>query len=109
MNMQNSKQIDWDHVYLLAWYDQTGKSYLTTWDGDLPYVHVVVTGLGGRHMPLWKSSDVPSGAQLHLVPDDVTDFRQQIEYANKMGGYLALGWYIEEGFKREVVRDPIWG
>ena len=36
--------IDWNHVYLLAWYGPDGRPYLTTWSGDLPYITVVVTG-----------------------------------------------------------------
>jgi len=100
-------RIDWEHVYLLAWWDEKGKSYLTTWDWNRPYVHVVVTGLDGWHMPLWKHPDVPSGAQLHLVPDEVSNFQHRLEYAALRGGYLALGWYIEEGFERESVRIPV--
>ena len=95
------KFIDWRHVYLLGWYDETGKGYLSTWDGDLPYVHVVVTSLAGRPMPLWRGA-VPRGAEMHLVPDEVADLRQRVAYATKMGGYYALAWYLEDGFERPL-------
>lgn len=98
--MAASKQIDWAHVYLLGWYDETGKGYLSTWDGDLPYVYVVVTGVPAHRMPLWKAPIPTSSASLSLVPEEVTDLRQQIEYATSKGGYLAIAWYIADGFER---------
>ncbi len=79
----------WENTYLLAWYDRTGRSYLTTWDGNLPIVHVVVTGCNGMNMPLWNAP-VPEGAQLHRVPDDM----DPQEYARKLGGFYAFGWRV---------------
>jgi hypothetical protein len=79
----------WDNTYLLGWEDREGKSYLTTWDGDLPMVHVVVTGCNGINMPLWDAP-VPDGAQLHRVPDD----DNPKEYARKIGGFYAFGWRV---------------
>lgn len=90
--------VDWDHVYLLGWYDETGRSYLSTWDGDHPYVYVVVTHLGGRQMPLWKAP-VPRGAELQLVPD-MKEHQERVAYATSKGGFLAIAWYIEDGFQR---------
>ncbi len=92
--------IDWNHVYLLAWYDETGRGYLTTWDGDLPYVNVVVTGARPITMPLW-AAEVPPGAGIMLVPPDRDTTREErLAFARESGGYLALGWYIAEGFSR---------
>lgn len=93
--------IDWDHVYLLGWYGHDGKPYLTTWDGNLPYVNVVVTGCDHFNMPMWKAP-VPKGAELHAIPED----KNPQEYAIEINGYHALGWYIADGFQRD---DPASG
>ncbi len=92
--------IDWAHLYLLAWWGEDGRSFLSTWDGDLPEVYVVVTGLGGRSMPLWNSP-IPSGAEPHLVPEGF-DHEKRLAYAAEKGGLLALAWYIEAGY---IARD----
>jgi len=81
--------LDWQSVYLLAWYDHMGRAYLTTWNGDLPIVHVVVTGCKELNMPLWDAP-VPEGARLHRIPDDY----DPQEYARKLGGFHAFGWRV---------------
>jgi hypothetical protein len=81
--------LTWENTYLLAWYDRAGKSYLTSWDGDLPMIHVVVTGCSGMNMPLWNAP-VPSGATIHPIPPS-TDPQ---EYARQLGGYYAFGWRV---------------
>lgn len=83
------RELTWDSTYLLAWYDRAGKAYLTTWSGDLPVIHVVVTGCSPMNMPLWNAP-VPRGAQLHLVPDG----KDPQEYACQLGGYHAFGWRV---------------
>jgi hypothetical protein len=83
------KELAWDGVYLLGWYDHEGKGYLTTWKGTMPYVHVVVTGCNGLNMPLWDAH-VPPNARLHPVPGD----KDPEDYAKEMGGYHAFGWKI---------------
>ncbi len=93
--------VDWDHVYLLAWYDRDRQGYLTTWDGDLPYIHVVITGLSDGHahrhgMPLWKAP-VPPGAELVQVPEG----RDPHEYAAELGGFYAMGWHMPTKIERE--------
>lgn len=87
-----------ENTYLLAWYDREGRSYLTTWQGDLPIVHVVVTGCNGMNMPLWDAP-VPKGAQLHRVPEG----RDPQEYAREIGGNHAFGWRVP--VKRKEPKD----
>lgn len=81
--------LDWNNTYLLGWYDENGRSFLTTWSGDLPMIQVVVTGCNGINMPLWNAQ-VPKGAKLHPVPHDT----EPRDYARKLGGYHAFGWRV---------------
>lgn len=81
--------LDWSEHYLLGWYDRSGRAYLTTWDGDLPVVHVVVTGCAESRIPLW-SAKVPPGARLEPVPEG----QDPHEYAAELGGYHAIGWRV---------------
>jgi len=90
------RELSWDHVYLLGWFNEQGHPFLTTWDGNLPMVHVVVTGVKPLTMPLW-SAPVPPNAHLHEIPAD----KAPQEYAQEMGGYHAFGWYLEEPFERK--------
>jgi len=121
--------IDWNHVYLLGWYDPDGRPHLTTWeDSDETrknLVTVVVTGpdVAQWGVPIWSSpancKPNPYGYpshhyteyQLHEVkPDEVTvEFicgkmtrrpKTAQEKAKELGGVVALGWYIEQGFER---------
>lgn len=53
---QTTEKLDWDHVYLLGWYDSKGKPYLSTWSGDLKKVEVVVVGFNhALGPPLWST------------------------------------------------------
>lgn len=79
----------WANTYLLGWYDK-GRGYLTTWDGDLPMVNVVVTGFNATLGPPMWNAPVPEGAQLHRIPDDFTPEA----YAQKLGGVHAFGWRV---------------
>jgi len=88
-------KFDWDHIYLLGWYDQNGKAFLTTWEGDLPQVSVVVTGVSPYGPPLWRTP-VPAGCTLHAIPLG----KSNQEYAKELGGVVAFGWYIEDGMTR---------
>ena len=85
-----------NHIYLLGWYDQAGQSYLTSWDGDLPYVHVVVTGATAFNMPLWNAS-VPSRCKIEVIPDGVSN---KVAYATERFGFYAFGWYLPEPILR---------
>ena len=98
--MDNSETLDWDHVYLLGWYDENCRSYLTTWDGDLPMVGVIVTGCEPTRMPLW-SAPVPTSAKLHPVPSHLENLREIVLHAWAMNGYYAFGWKTEEAFERK--------
>lgn len=86
---------NWSQLYLLGWYDQAGKSYLSTWDGDRPMVSVVVYGANNLTMPLWDA-DVRPNMRFEVVPAG----EDPQEYARQKGGLHAFGWYIAEGFKR---------
>lgn len=93
---ERATPVDWDHVYLLGWYDHEGRDYLTSWDGDLPYVNVVVLGvLPETGMPLWNAS-VPEGAMVEEIPEGVDPH----EYAKEKGGYYAFGWLFADGVER---------
>ena len=108
MILEGKMKLDWEHIYLLGWYDQSGKSYLTTWSGDLPIINVIVTGPSSLHTfgpPLWKA---PAQAKLPGAPlveefqlHEITIDDDPIEEARDLNGVVAVGWYIEEGFKRK--------
>lgn len=85
--------IDWEHFYVLGWYDSDGRAYLSTWNGDLPIFEAVVTG---GDPPLWKAP-VPPRRKIHAVPLEVS----ATEYATSIGGVRVIGWYIEKGFERQ--------
>lgn len=87
---------DWSQLYLLGWYDQQGKPYLSTWDGDRPMVSVVVYGATSLSMPLWDA-DVPSKLSFEVVPNGV----DPQAYAQLKGGLHAFGWFVAEGFRRK--------
>ena len=107
--------IDWNHVYLLAWYGSDGKPYLTTWwDSEYTrqnYITVVVTGPDVREWgpPIWNApanckpnpygfpSHHFSEYQLHEVKPD----EDPAEKARQLGGVKAIGWYFEEPFERK--------
>ncbi len=86
--------IDWDHVYLLGWYDQAGRSYLTSWDGPSDYVHVVVKT--AQSPPMW-SAPVPPGAELAAMPEHLTTLTDRVQYATSIGGVYAFGWLMNLG------------
>ena len=107
--------LDWNHVYLLAWWGPDGKSYLTSWsDTEYTrenYVNVVVTGpdIQQSGPPIWDAPanvkpnnyGVPSHPyteyQLHKV-GHAEDWEAK---ARKLGGVRAKGWYIEKGIDRK--------
>ena len=116
MEAQTKKRIiDWDHVYLLAWYGSDGKPYLTTWrDSEYTrqnYITVVVTGPDVREWgpPIWNApanckpnpygfpSHHFSEYQLHEVKPD----EDPTEKARQLGGVKAIGWYFEVPFERK--------
>jgi len=107
--------IDWDHVYLLGWYDKTGRSYLTTWEGDRPYISVIITAsaplIALLHYwgpPIWDASTNHKPADWLPPPLHYADLELHSvgpgedakEKATRLGGIVAFGWYIQEGFRR---------
>lgn len=106
--------IDWNHVYLLAWYGRYGEPYLTTWDDQGmkdKYITVVVTGPEVQKWgpPIWNAPanckpnkwGFPSYPyteyQLHEVKPDEDPEKK----ARELNGVRATGWYIDEGFERK--------
>jgi hypothetical protein len=78
-----------DHVYLLGWYDETGKPFLSSWDGSRPVRNFVITGAKPTEVPLWNAA-VPPNAKLYFVPMG----KDPKEYAKELGGYHAIGWWM---------------
>ena len=93
------EHFDWQHIYLLGWEDHAGQSYLSTWSGDLPWVEVVVHNT--QLVPLWNAP-VPPSARLESIPEG-EDGR---EYAQRVGGFFAFGWYVKEGVSRRCSNPP---
>ena len=91
------EKLTWDHIYLLGWIDHEGQSYLTTWEGNLPRLEVIVYGVNGLNMPLWDAS-VPPGARLEAVPEG----KDGLGEARLHGGLLALAWYVAERITRKA-------
>lgn len=92
--------VDWDHVCILGWYGRDGRAHLTSWEGDLPIIDVVVTGTGPC-VPC-GSAPVPPGAGVHPVPAG----KDPKELALELGGLHAIGWIIEKGVRR-VTAAPL--
>ncbi len=86
---------DWSQLYLLGWYDSLGRPMLSSWDGDLPLVHVVVFGATATTMPLWRSPVTPD-MKFEVIPDG----EDHQAYARRRGGLYAFGWFVEKGFER---------
>jgi hypothetical protein len=94
--------IDWDHVYLLGWYDWNRKAYLTSWDGNFPMVNVIVTG----GTPVMWRGYVKNGLKLHEIPEGIDPHKQ----AMLMNGLFAFGWYIKDGIDRnKLMPDTPFG
>ena len=100
----NKKIIDWNHIYLLGWYDYDNISYLTTWSGELPYIYVIITGPVLPYGPPiwntiknWRDGNHYTDFQIYEVePKDWNNKK-----AEQMHGIRAFGWYIEKGFERK--------
>lgn len=86
----------WEHVYLLGWYDRSGRPYLTSWGGDMPVYDYVVVGCSPMRMPMWDAQ-VPENAKVYSIPVGKT----AQDYAKEMGGYHAIGWRSENPIKRK--------
>ena len=103
-------KLDWDHVYLLGWYNRDGVAHLTSWSGGNPNIHVVVSGpkVLTYGPPLWNAS---ISMEMGGYPvEDFTLHELKLEedwqsQAQKLGGVIAFGWYIPKGFKRGKIGD----
>jgi len=83
--------LDWNHVYILAWYHH-GQAHLTTWDGDLPEVTVYVTGPAVQSWgpPIWNAKyNFGNSYESYTIHEKPVP-----------GSVKANAWYIEEGFDR---------
>lgn len=90
----NKMIIDWDHVYLVGYYDKSGNPILTTWISTKPRIDVVVTGCD--EVPLWRAP-IPTGCKIHEIPAG----RDPGEYAKSIGGLYAFGWYEKDEITRK--------
>lgn len=79
----------------MGWYDHRGRAYLIPLQDTRPTVRVVITGVKESEVPL-LDMPVPKGAALHTIPEE----RNPYEYAKELGGFYAVGLYVEEGFER---------
>ena len=91
---------NWEHIYLLGWYGEDGKPYLTTWEGSAPLVDVVVSGRFREDTcwgpPLWDAY-APERLSLEVIPEGVADKKS---YARSRGGLYAFGWYFPDPIAR---------
>ncbi|GEM_PF-560051 len=87
--------LDWDHIELVGWYDHQGRAYLIPLERDGTHISVIVTGVREAEIPL-LDIPAPSQARLHMVPED----RNPFEYAKELGGFYAVGFYMQEGVRR---------
>jgi hypothetical protein len=88
--------IDWDHVYLLGWRTSDGRSHLSTWIGDLPWVNVIVFDTDCP--PMWNAP--VKNATVELMPSQYKTLEEQVKHATERGGLCAFGWYVEKGIDR---------
>jgi len=92
-------ELDWDHTYLLGWYDHSDRAYLTSWDNrgsNLEEIYVIVYGnVNGFNFPLWDAP-VPNGATVFEVPKNKNHF----DLARETGGFCAIAWRIPNVVKR---------
>lgn len=101
--------IDWDHIYILAWYDHDGKGYLSSWQGDYPKVYVLVEGLrsgplGFVQMPMWNAP-VPEGVTLREI-DQELPFQDMLGVSRDRDALLALAWVMPEVIDRTPRTEP---
>lgn len=96
------QHVTWEDVYILGFYDASGRGYFTSWTGDAPVIHVVVTGC--RHTirdPFpFLATHVPSGAGIHSIPPGW----DEKDYAEELGGVRAFGWYLPGTVRRTQSR-----
>lgn len=97
-------KIDLEHVYLLGWHSADGKKNLTTWQGNRPWIDVVVVGATDNDMKniMWSSS-LHKDFQLIKIPA----LTNKAAFAKMNGGLSAFGWYLDEGVKRPPNRPLV--
>lgn len=103
-------KVDWNHIYLLGWYSSNDNTHLTTWEGGLPLIRIVVTGpCEPSGPPMWdfleayREGPTVDHFQLHEVKDDETSY-DWLSKAKRLNGIRAFGWYIEKGFERIPIK-----
>lgn len=100
--------LDWNHVYLLGWNDETGKSHLSSWTGDQKVHDFVVIGATDGRPPLWGQMPNNPETRLEAMPEGLSH-EQQLAHAKARGGLRAFGWYYEEGFDLKQDGVNMWG
>jgi len=107
--------IDWNQVYLLAWYGPDGKPYLTTWrDSEYTktrYINVVVIGPDVQKWgpPIWDAPanckpnkyGFPSHNYTEFQLHEVKEGEDAQKKARELGGVRAIGWCFEVPFERK--------
>jgi len=116
------KLLDWNHVFLLAWYGTDGRLYPTTWmeteETRDNYITVVVTGPEVQKWgcPLWdapsNNKPNPYGFPSHPYTEyqlhEVKPGEDAQEKAQELGGIKAIGWYFKKEFERKWQNeDPL--
>jgi hypothetical protein len=93
-------QLNWDHFYMLGFFSADGRANLSTWEGRLELIDVVVVGASDYDLALsmwnaplrhrWDLIAIPKGT------DPQT-------FAQEHGGLHAIGWLLP----RPIVRDGV--
>lgn len=106
----DSQEFDWNHVYLLGWYDSKGTSYLSTWIGAIDNrVEVVVVGFDSAHGPPLWNAPVPNDCVLLAIPISTHSFDERIAYATSVGGVYAFGCLSKNKIDRQnLVENKTW-
>ena len=100
--LPSNAMIDWDHIFLVCTFGEDGEAYSTWYRSECPrpMVHVVVTG---RYV--MGSGPAPKDSEMIAIPKEVTEFDEQLKFAKKHDGTLALGYYVEEGIMRRISQE----
>jgi len=94
----------WENVLLLGWYGADGRAHISEFKGNVPILHVVVTGCDERLIPLGDGAPVPDGAKVMLIPEG----RNPSEYAREIGGVHAIGWEMHQSIERKESNGWTW-
>ena len=88
----DAEPFDTARVYLLGYYNKAGKACLTTWDGDLPIIHVIVDAPTEYTMSfcMWGEH---KKQRVQLMKYDPAIHTLEVITAHPTW-YRAFGWYL---------------